>query len=433
MNKLRVLTIGCILVLAAVIVVSTGCDWWWADLPQDDSVAQSDLARDLHPEVTAADASELVSGNSAFAFALFHEIVDSETNLFFSPYSISSALAMVYAGAQEETETQIADALHFTLGQQALHPAINALDLELNSRGEVSAPYEGEGFRLNIVNAVWGQQGHPFCGEYLDTLAVNYGAGLRLLDFIDDPDASRITINDWVSDQTANRINDLLPQGSISSDTRLVLTNAIYFNAPWLHPFDDEETYSGPFIPLSGSPVFVSMMHQQEMLPYTRVGDVQAVELPYNGDELSMLLLVPDAGKFSAFEDALDLAKYEEIVAAVSSRQVDLRMPKFQFSYDVSLTEPLEALGMEDAFLPNVADFSGIDGSKDLFISGVLHKAFVSVDEAGTEAAAATAVIVGTTAVPGPPVMLTIDRPFLFVIRDILTGAILFVGRVIRL
>jgi len=428
---MRILTIGLVLALSVFVALLTGCDWWWAQLPQDDSVARSNLERDLHPDVSATDVADLVSGNSAFAFSLLQEMVEPETNLFFSPYSISSALAMMYAGARGETETQIAEALSLTLEQQALHPSFNVLDLELNGRSSIPPPYEGEGFQLNVVNAVWGQRGHSFSDAYLDTLAVNYGAGLRLLDFIDDPDGSRTTINDWVSDQTEDRINDLLPPGSIGEDTRAVLTNAIYFNVPWLHPFDEDETYSGPFTPLSGAPVSVSMMHQREMLPYARVGDVQVVELPYNGGQLSMLLFVPDSGTFPASEDTLDLVRYKEIVGSTSLRQVDLRMPKFSFSYDVSLTEPLEALGMEDAFLPNIADFSGIDGSRDLFISGVLHKAFVSVDEAGTEAAAATAVIVGATGIPGPPVMVTVDRPFLFVIRDIPTGSILFVGRVV--
>lgn len=430
---MRILSIGLVLALSVFVALLTGCDWWWARLPQDDSLARSNLERDLLPDSSATDVSDLVSGNSALAFSLLQKLIEPDANLFFSPYSISSALAMVYAGARGETEIQIAEALNFTLDQQTFHPAFNSLDLELNGRSNISPPYEGEGFRLNVVNAVWGQRGHSFSAAYLDTLAVNYGAGLRLLDFIADPDGSRATINDWVSDQTEDRINNLLPSGSISEDTRAVLTNAIYFNAPWLHPFEENETYSGPFTPLSGAPIFVSMMHQQEMLPYARVGDVQVVELLYNGAQLSMLLVVPDSGMFPTSEEALDLVGYEEIVGSMSLRQVDLRMPKFSFSYDVSLTEPLEALGMEDAFLPNIADFSGIDGSRDLFISDVLHKAFVSVDEAGTEAAAATAVIVAATGIPGPPVMVTIDRPFLFVIRDIPTGSILFVGRVVRL
>jgi serpin B len=374
----------------------------------------------------------LVSGDSAFALDLFHEIAEGDANVFFSPHSISSALAMSYAGARGETETQMADALHFELRQETLHVAFDWLDLELNGRGEVSPPYEGEGFDLHVVNAVWGQRGHPFRSSYLDTLAVNYGAGLRLLDFSGDPDGSRITINEWVSGQTNERIQDLLPSGSISEVTRLVLTNAIYFNAPWLYPFDEKETKARSFLPVSGPSFSVPMMYQRGTFSYARVGNVQVVELPYNGGKLAMLLLVPDGGQLAAFEDALDLAGYEAIVTALEARQVDLWLPRFEFTYDVSLLHPLTALGMADAFTPDVADFSGIDGSRGLFVADVLHKAFVSVDEAGTEAAAATAVVIGGTGAPATPVTLVIDRPFLFVIRDIPTDAILFVGRVME-
>ncbi len=286
---------------------------------------------------------------------------------------------------------------------------------------------------MSVVNAVWGQQGYPFLDPYLDLLAVNYGAGLRLVDFLGNPNGSRLTINDWASDQTNARIQDLLPPGSITSDTRLVLTNAIYFLAPWLVSFDEELTQNEPFTLLSGETVAVAMMHLEEpaSLAYAEWEGGVAVELPYNGEELSMVVFVPDADQFEAFEQSLTAEHYEGIVSSLDPRQVDLGFPKFKFTYDVSLVEPLTALGMSDAFLPGIADFSGIDGSRNLFISDVLHKAFVSVDEAGTEATAATAVIFEFTAIPGAPVALTVDRPFLFVIRDVPTGTILFIGRVV--
>ncbi len=429
----RTVRLMVVFLVGALVLSVSGCELWQPEVPSDMTIAQSDLHRDTDPSVESEQVEELVSGNSALAFDLLGEISEDDANLFFSPYSISSALAMATAGARGTTEEQMADALHFTLDPSALHPCINWLDLELNGRGEIGPPYEGEGFQLSVVNAVWGQQGYPFLDSYLDLLAVNYGAALRLVDFLDNPNGSRLTINDWVSDQTNARIQDLLPPGSVTSDTRLVLTNAIYFLAPWLTPFDEELTQNETFTLLSGEAVSVPMMHLEEpaSLAYAEWEGGVAVELPYNGEELSMVVLFPDAGQFQAFEQSLTAEHYEGIVSTLESRRVDLGFPKFEFTYDVSLVEPLTALGMSDAFLPGIADFSGIDGSRNLFISDVLHKAFVSVDEAGTEAAAATAVIFEFTAIPGAPVTLTVDRPFLFVIRDVPTGTILFIGRVV--
>ena len=420
------------LVIVVFVVGAAGCALLWPDSPDPGDVAQSSLPRDTNPNVASDDVESLVAGNSTFAFDLLHEIGSAEGNLFYSPYSISSALAMAYAGARGETELQMAEVLHFSLAQEDLHPACNWIALALNARGEIAFPYVGEGFELRVVNATWGQRGYSFLRSYLDTLAVSYGAGLRLLDFISNPDGSRETINDWVSDETNERIVDLLPPGSIDGDVRLVLTNAVYFNAPWLKPFDVEETANGTFEPLDGGAVDVSMMHQEEMFGHGSWDGGQAVELPYNGETLSMILFVPDRGTYEAFEAGLDRARYEEIVGTLEPREVDLRLPKFEVSYDLSLVDPLTALGMTDAFT-GAADFSGIDGTRDLFISNVLHKAWVSIDEAGTEAAAATAVIVSLVAYPSAPVVLTINRPFLFVIRDVPTGTILFVGRVVNL
>ncbi len=417
------------LLLLVVMLGAVGCSLLWPETPADGDVAQSALARDTNPNVPGSDVAMLVDGNTAFAFDLLHALGDVEENLFYSPYSVSSALAMTYAGARGATESQMADALHFALDQEDLHPAFNWIDLELNGRGEIAPPYEGEGFELSVVNATWGQRGYTFRQSYLDTLAVNYGAGLRLLDFVEDPDGSRETINDWVSDETNGRIVDLLPPDSIDAATRLVLTNAIYFNAPWLKPFDATQTSLGAFEPMGGETVYVPTMRQTAMFGYASWGGGQAVELPYNGETLSMILFVPDRGTYEAFEAGLDGVLYGEIVDSLGAREVYLRLPKFEIGYDASLVDPLIALGMTDAFTA-AADFSGIDGTRDLFISDVFHKAWVSVDEAGTEAAAATAVIMPIGGSPGPPVTLTIDRPFLFVIRDIPTETILFVGRV---
>jgi serpin B len=418
--------------VTALVLCLSGCGWLWPDVPQEDLVAQSSLPRDLHPSVSEADAEALAAGNGAFALDLYAQVADGDANVFFSPFSISSALAMTYAGARSATEDQMAGALHFDLGQDALHPAFNAIDLELGRRTELHEPFEGEGFELSIVNALWGERGFPFLGSYLDTLAENYGAGLRLMSFSEDPEGSRVAINSWVSDETHDRITDLLPEGSVSELTRLVLTNAIYFKAPWLYPFETKDTKTESFSLLDGAPISVSMMHRTLNARYARVGSVQAVELPYNGDQLAMLVLVPDASAFKSVEESLDYAAYRAIVDALAEHQVHLGLPRFEFDFSLSLVDSLRALGMEDAFGPDVADFSGIDGARDLYVSSVLHKAFVSVDEIGTEAAAATAVVVTATSIPGGPVTLTIDRPFLLVIRDIPTDTILFLGRVVK-
>jgi serpin B len=388
------------------------------------------MPRELHPNVSEPDAAAVAQGNGTFAFDLYAQAAEGDGNVFLSPFSISTALAMTYAGAREATAAQMAAALHFDLPEAQLHPAFNSVDLALAGRNELPEPYTGKGFELSIVNAIWGQRGFPFRATFLDILAANYGAGLRLADFSQDPESAREDINSWVASSTRNRIRDLLPRGSVSDLTRLILTNAVYFKAPWLQPFDAQDTKTETFTLLSGSPVSVSMMRQTLTARYARVGQVQAVELPYNGAQLAMLILVPDLGALPAFEGSLDYAEYRAIVDALDEHQVHMGLPKFRFDYAVSPVDALRALGMVDAFDSSLADFSGIDGARDLYISDILHKAFVAVDEKGTEAAAATAVIVGTTSMPGEPVTLTINRPFLVVIRDIPTDTILFLGRV---
>ena len=392
---------------------------------------QSDKPRETSPDIVTADLEDLVEGNSAFAFDLYQAIKEKGGNLFYSPYSISVALAMTYAGARNETEQQMADTLRFTLDQSKLHPVFNSLDLELASRGEGAEGKDGEGFRLNIVNEIWGQKDYEFRNEFLDVLSENYGAGLRLLDYINAPEASRVTINDWVSDQTEGRIEDLIPQGVIDALTRLVLTNAIYFNAAWLNPFNEDITDDGDFYLLDGGKVTVPMMIQSESLGYAEGDGYRAVELPYDSRELSMVILLPDSGKFEEFEGSLDAGLVDTIKNDLIYQEVALTMPKFKFESEFGLTDTLAAMGMPVAFT-GAADFSGMTGNRDLFIAEVLHKAFVSVDEAGTEAAAATAVAMSLTAAPGEPVEVTLDRPFIFLIRDIETDAILFVGRMVN-
>ena len=392
----------------------------------------SDKPRVTSPVVSPTDQVSLVDGDSAFAFELYQSLKEKDGNLFYSPHSISLALAMTYAGARSETAQQMADTLHFTLPQERLHPAFNSLALELGKRGQGAQGKDGEGFRLNIVNAIWGQDGYNFQPAFLDVLAENYGAGLRIMDFIKETEKSRITINQWVSDQTEDRIKDLIPQGAINELTRLVLTNAVYFNAAWQHQFNKNQTEDGQFHLLDGKQVTVPMMKQTESFGFAKGAGYQAIELPYDGNELSMVILLPEDGQFKAFEEDLQTQQVSDIINSLRGSRVDLTMPRFEFDSEFSLKDTLAKMGMPVAFTDS-ADFSGMTGKRELSISDVIHKAFVSVDETGTEAAAATAVIVGVTSAPvEPPVELTIDRPFIFLIRDIETGAIIFVGRVLN-
>jgi serpin B len=253
---------------------------------------------------------------------------------------------------------------------------------------------------------------------------------MRIVDYIHAAEASRQTINQWVSDQTEGKIKDLLPQGSINELTRLVLTNAIYFNAAWASQFEKAMTQNGPFHRLDGSTVTVPMMHQMKSFRYAEGADYQAVELPYDGNQLSMVIILPAADRFNSFEAGLDSVQVKDIIASLQSSQVNLAMPRFKIESEFGLKPALGSLGMAAAFSPDEADFSGMDGQKDLYISDVVHKAYVSVDEAGTEAAAATGVIVGTTSLPTNIKNVTLDHPFIFLIRDIPTGTILFLGRV---
>jgi serpin B len=399
--------------------------------PAAAELLKSDKERITSPDVSPSEQALLVEGNSAFAFELYQALKGEEGNLFYSPYSISLALAMTYAGARGETAQQMADTLKFMLEQDKLHPAFNWLDAELAKRGEGAEGKDGDGFRLNIVNAIWGQKDYEFLSDFLDVLAENYGAGLRILDFITETEKSRLIINDWVSDQTEGRIEDLIPQGAIDALTRLALTNAIYFNAAWEYPFDEEMTADGPFYLLDGGQAIVPMMQQTESFGYTDGEGYQAVELQYDGNELSMVIFLPEAGNFEAFEEGLQAQQFDAIINDLQSTRVTLTMPKFEFDSEFSLKDTLAGMGMPIAF-SSEADFSGMTGNRELSISDVIHKAFVAVDEAGTEAAAATAVIMKLTAVPEPPVEVTIDHPFIFLIRDIETGAILFVGRVMN-
>jgi serpin B len=419
-----------ILVLAATVLL--GCSSNGKKTPIEEApgeVAQSSKPRITSPDVSPEEREKLSADNADFAWAFYKEIIKPGENLFFSPHSLSVALAMTWAGARGTTETEMAEAMRFTLGQERLHVAFNGLDLELASRAEASG---GDGplpFVLNVTNALFGQIGYQFLDAFLDTLAEHYGAGMRLMDFVNETEASRVAINAWVSEQTNERIKELIPQGIVTAATRLVLVNAIFFTASWENPFDEANTKDSPFKRLDSGVVQVPTMQQSLQTLYGAEEDFQAAEIPYDGGQLAMFVIVPQEGRFEAVEGQLTSSRVDQIRAALTGHQVDLTLPKFSFRTDVPSKEPLKALGMVEAF-GGGADLSGMNGTGGLFIQDVVHQAFVAVDEKGTEAAAATAVIVGETSAP-PPATLTIDRPFVFAIIDRPTGATLFIGRVL--
>ena len=389
-----------------------------------------DVERVPPTDETMADLDVLVPDLMVFATEFYRHLGD-DANLLFSPLSLSMAVGMVTAGARGETLSQIEDAMNFSLDQGRLHPAFNALDWLLEARGRLPEGY-GEGFTLNLVNSLWGQVGYDFLPAFLGTLGDFYGAGMRWIDFAADPELARRTINAWVEEMTNDRIEELLRPPHITAQTLLTLVNAVYFNAPWAFPFDPEDTEPGPFTLLDGSRVDVPMMHQTEIHRAARGEDYEAVQLDYNGNELSMLVVLPDEGAFADVESRLDPAFLDSLDDGLAREHVILTMPRFTFEWGAAIEGILQSMGIVDAFSGSSADFSGMDGTRTLFIGSVVHKAFVAVDEAGTEAAAATAIVMVGSGMTQPTyVTVTIDRPFLFLIRDNATGAILFMGRVL--
>jgi serpin B len=388
------------------------------------------LARSDKPRLTAAvpdeDIEQLTKGDAAFAFDLLRHAGGSD-NFFMSPHSVSIALGMTYGGAREQTAAQMKQALHFELPAERLHAAFGALDLALAGRNGKTVP-SGHAFELHVTNSLWGQRDYVFLGPYLDLLGENYGAGLSLLDFVTNAEGSRQAINGWVSDNTRARIPELIPMGIINARTVLVLTNAIYFAASWKEKFEPANTTDAPFTKLDGSSITAATMHQAKEHRYAESDGWQALELAYTGDDVSVLALLPASGSFESYRSKLDASHLATVVAALKTRLVDVSLPKFRFSTQLRVKPALQALGMIDAFESD-ADFSGMDGTRSLFIQDVIHEAFVSVDEKGTEAAAATAVLVGRNSFPERAVF-TADRPFLILVRDNPTGAVLFAGQV---
>jgi len=389
---------------------------------------KSDKVRVTAPTVSADDATTLAADDLAFAVDMHPALRTSQPgNFVFSQTSISTALAMLYAGAATTTADQMAATLHFSLPRDRLHPAFDALDLALTT------PPPGAGadaFRLAIANSIWLQDGFAVLPAYLDTLAENYGAGMFVEDFAADAEGARKAINGWVSDKTEAQIPDLFPSGAIDASTVLVLANAVFFHGDWKMSFDTRRTMTTTFHAPTGD-VSVPMMHgdHNAVLWGSAGNGWTAAALPYAGDTTSMIVVVPDLGTFDAFEAGLTATGLAAILAGAENAPSDgdLSLPRFKFGTGVGLNDTLSALGMPDAF-GAAADFSGIDGARDLTVQAIVHKAIIAVDETGTTAAAATGVsVMSFLAVPS----LLVDRPFLFFIRHKPTGAILFQGRVL--
>ena len=413
----------------------------WLATPSGDLAIDHQPATMDEDPATAAELEALVAGNSEFAIELYDYLADSPENLIYSPYSISLAFAMALAGASGETETQLRNALRFPADQARLHPAFFALGNAVSGdRPPGAAPVDGE-FELGIANSLWLQKDFAFVEEYLELLADHYGAAPIPVDFMTNHEAARIQINGWVADKTQDRIMDLLQRGVLDRFTRLVLVNAIYFKAGWEYPFRDGSTREMPFYLLAGDPVTVDLMNVSAPLRYWRGDGLQAVELPYKYSRQHMLLIVPDRGRYREVEQSLSTGLLGQIDEGLTRRSLNLWMPKFEFETQLGLADALQEFGARDAFDRERAEFDRINklsclrGDRDcLFIKDAIHKAFISVDEDGTEAAAATAIVFAVAESGGPrpqPLRVRIDRPFVFLIRDDATGSILFAGRVI--
>ncbi len=426
---------GLLLSALAAGILMTAC----GDDGPGGTASAAELVQSDAPRATAnlADGQQTSEAVQAFAADLFAQLAQEDGNVVFSPYSVAVALAMTRAGAEGETAEQMDAVLHAALAGD-LGAGFNAIEHALAERpGEYPIGMDDETAELELTtaNQLWGQRDFVFEDEFLDHLAANYGAGMRLVDFIEETEAARNAINDWVAERTRDRIPELIPEGVLDDMTRLVLTNAIYLNAPWMHRFDPNLTELAPFTRLDGGEVPVQMMDlgEQIRINYGAGADFEVVRLPYVDGRLSMILVVPPAGGYENFEAGLDAAKLDEVIGSLGDALVDLRMPQFEFRTQASLVDALSALGMPVAFQPGGADLSGINRElgRDIYIQDVIHEAFISVDEDGTEAAAATAVVAGVVSMPEVQAEVTVDRPFLFLIRDDETGALLFMGRVL--
>ena len=366
---------------------------------------------------------ELVNGNNAFAFDLHSRLCreNNSRNIFFSPYSISAALGMTYAGARGNTEKQMAQVLHFA---NAPHAAFSDLEKSLQSSAAGK-------LRLTIANALWGQKNYSFQPEFLSQIKQYYGGGFNTLDFIGNPQESRLTINRWIEKKTEDKIKNLLHEEDISDLTRLVLTNAIYFKGDWASKFRSENTKPAPFYLGSGETATVPMMYQKSRFGYLEKDGLQVLEIPYAAGDLSMVLLLPPEDQPN-FSGVLTAEQLQTCLDGLQEREVRVFLPKYKFEARAGLKNTLTAMGMPDAFDMDKADFSGMTGAPSLFIANVIHQAVIEVNEAGSEAAAATAVIMALKSSLEQAPVFRADRPFTFLIRHKTSGAILFMGQVVN-
>jgi len=384
----------------------------------------------IHPAETmgANEIEKLGGGNTAFALELYTRLKTADGNLFFSPYSISTCLAMTYAGARGDTAAQMAQTLHFDTNQKQLAASFGKLETQLNTKQKKI------GIELDIANGLWAQKKKPFLPAFLDVAKRSYGANLKQVDFRTGADTARTEINDWVAHKTKGKITDLIQAGVLNPETKLVLVNAIYFTGQWARKFDKHDTTNAPFSVTPTRQLQVPLMSLTANLKYAEVDGLQFLELPYVGDDISMVVLLPrDVDGLKSVEDRLNQQTLDRWLAQAREQKVAVSLPKFKLAAQFSLAKPLTEMGMTDAFSPG-ANFSGMDGERNLFISAVVHKAFVDVNEEGTEAAAATAVVMRSMAVmmPRPTPIFRADHPFIFLIRDNHSGSILFLGRLVE-
>jgi len=369
----------------------------------------------------------IVQDNSIFAIALYQKLRASDDNIFFSPYSISTTLAMTYAGARGNTEMEMKETLRFSLRQEHLHLAF----AEVESR--IKKLQKAGGIKLSVANSLWPQQGSIFLDEYLSLIKKHYGVSITPVDYLRARESARKRINGWVENKTHDKIKDLIQPGILDTLTRLVLVNAIYFKGNWESQFKTSLTKEAPFYISSSKSVRAPIMTQKQKFKYAKIETLQVLELPYVGGELSMVLLLPQkTDGLKRLESSLTIEKLSKWKSRLGKREVHVFLPKFKMTSLFRLDNALMSMGMVDAFNDSKANFSGMDGKSNwLYIGAVLHKAFVDVNEEGTEATAATAVVMKEKGMIGPLPTFRADHPFLFLIQDNQTGSILFMGRVV--
>jgi len=370
---------------------------------------------------TVEGVNNVINANNQFALDLYLKLEDVEGNIFFSPYSISVALAMTYEGAKGETAEEMQSVFHFPEDENIRRPSFAKIYNLVNKKNKK--------YELHTANALWAQKDYKFLDEYINAIKKYYVGKVTNVDFVNATESARLTINKWVEEQTNNKIKDLIPPGVLNALTRLVLTNAIYFKGLWVKQFDKKETREEDFRVSPEETVKVPMMSiTREEFNYYETEKLQILELLYEGEDLSMLIILPKEDDLKSLEESLSLEKLSELRNSLSEQQVDVYIPKFKFETKYFMAKTLKEMGMSTAFSGD-ADFSGMDGTKDLFIANVIHQAFIDVNEEGTEAAAATGVVMELKA--AMPTVFRADHPFIFMIQERETNNILFLGRVI--